>query len=141
MFTTERLLFRAYKASDLDNLLALYNDARVATWVTEGFVVPRNPENFDRMMYLVKESIMFCVLEELEGGAFVGFTAILPVTEHKNRNATFGIALAQTSWHKGYGWEVGNFMVDYAFRWMASHRVSLTVFEGNDRAIELYKRM
>jgi len=143
MFTTERLHFRAYKSSDQASLLALYNDPRVVTTMTEGFVVPVNTEGskFDHVMKLVKESVMFCILEELKTGSFVGFTLFLPVNEHKNRNATWGIALLPNHWHKGYGWEIGSFMIDYAFRHLASHRVTLTVFDGNDRAVALYKRI
>ncbi|KAF8073854.1 acyl-CoA N-acyltransferase [Lyophyllum atratum] len=141
MFTTKSLHFRAYQPSDQESLLALYNDLRVAPFITHGFVVPVNADRFDHVMKLVKESLMFCILEELETKAFVGFTLIFPVTEHKNRNATWGIALLPNHWHKGYGGEVGYFMVDYAFRHLASHRVTLTVVDGNDRAVALYKRI
>ncbi|RDB17920.1 Spermidine N(1)-acetyltransferase [Hypsizygus marmoreus] len=142
MFTTKRLRFRAYNGtSDLDKLLELFNDVRVVTYVTEGYVVPRSVNNFDKVQTLTKDCVMFCMVEELDGGSFVGFTAILPMSEPKNRNASWGIALAPEHWSKGYGWEIGNFMVDYAFRCLASHRVGLVVFEGNDRAVELYKRI
>jgi RimJ/RimL family protein N-acetyltransferase len=141
MFTTDRLFFRAYRAADIDNLLLLYNDPLVATYITEDFVVPRHVDNFDKIMQMVKNSVMFCIVEEKDGGAFVGWSAILPMSDAKNRNATFGIAFLPTFWSKGYGMETGNFFVDYAFRCLAMHRVSLTVFEGNDRAVELYKRM
>jgi len=140
-FSTERLRFRAYQPTDQDHLLAMYNDPRVATYITEGPVTPLSVGCFDKLMPKVRGSVMFCVVEELEGSAFVGISSILPVTEHKDRNATFGIAILPSFWHKGYGWEIGNFMVDYVFQHLASHRVSLTVFEGNDRAIALYKRI
>ncbi|KAF5382486.1 hypothetical protein D9615_002997 [Tricholomella constricta] len=141
MFTTKRLRFRAYQPSDQTNLLALYNDPRVAVNISHGFIIPISIDRFDHVLKMVKESVMFCILEELDGGAFVGFTTFLPVSGHKDRNATWGIALSHDHWHKGYGWEVGNFMVDYAFRHLASHRVSLTVVDGNDRAIALYKKI
>ncbi|KAG5646546.1 hypothetical protein DXG03_003314 [Asterophora parasitica] len=141
MFATERLRFRAYQPSDQPNLLALYNDPRVAVNISHSFVVPLGLDRFDHVMKMVKDSVMFCILEEIQGGAFVGFTTFLPVSSHKDRNCTWGIALAAEHWKKGYGWEVGNFMVDYAFRHLASHRVSLTVVDGNDRAVALYKRM
>ena len=32
-------------------------------------------------------------------------------------------------------------MIDYAFESMNMHRVSLTVFEGNERAMALYRRL
>lgn len=141
MFSTSRLIFRAYRSTDIDNLLLLYNDPLVATYITEDFVVPRHVDNFDKIMQMVKNSVMFCIVEEKAGGAFVGWLAILPMTDAKNRNATFGLAFLPKFWHKGYGMEAGTFLVDYAFRSLAMHRVSLTVFEGNDRAIALYKRL
>ncbi|KAF8073853.1 acyl-CoA N-acyltransferase [Lyophyllum atratum] len=141
MFSTERLRFRAYQHSDQDNLLALYNDPRVVTYITEGPVIPLSADRFDKIRPMITDSVMFCIVEALDGGAFIGFSAILPVNEHKIRNATFGIAIMPKFWSKGYGWEIGNFMVDHAFHHLASHRVSLTVFEGNDRAIGLYKRI
>jgi len=141
MFTTERLRLRAYQPTDEVILLALYNDPLVASNITHDFVVPVNSDRFDHVKKLIKESAMFCIIEELQSGFFVGFTLFLPVNEHKNRNATWGIALLPSHWHKGYGWEVGSFMVDYAFRHLASHRVTLTVVDGNDRAVALYKRI
>ncbi|KAG5654261.1 hypothetical protein H0H81_005504 [Sphagnurus paluster] len=141
MFTTERLRFRAYEPSDQANLLALYNDPLVAVSITHGFLVPTSAECVDNIMKMVKDSLMFCILEEINSGAFVGFTLFLPVRDHKDRNATWGIALAHEHWHKGYGGEAANFMVDYAFRHLASHRVTLTVVEGNERAVALYKRI
>ncbi|KAF9468602.1 acyl-CoA N-acyltransferase [Collybia nuda] len=141
MFTTSRLQLRAYCSTDLDNLILLYNDPLVAIHITEDFVVPRNVNNFGKILEMVENSLMFCMVEERVGGAFVGWSAILPMSDAKNRNAAFGLAFLPHFWHKGYGMEVGTFLVDYAFRCLAMHRVSLSVFEGNDRAIALYKRL
>ncbi|KAG6918326.1 hypothetical protein DXG01_015184 [Tephrocybe rancida] len=141
MFTTERLYFRAYRPSDQEPLLSLFNDTRVMTYFTEGPIVPRSIDKFDKILSLVHDSVMFCIVEELDNGAFIGLATLLPDANPKNREANFGIAILPPFWSKGYGLEMGNFMVDYAFRHLASHRVSLTVFEGNDRAIALYKKL
>ncbi|GLB38265.1 putative acetyltransferase (GNAT) domain containing protein [Lyophyllum shimeji] len=140
MFSTQQLRFRAYQPADQENILALWNDPRVLSGLTEGNVVPLSADHFDKLNFMIKDSVMFCVVEELEGGAFVGISAIL-TAEPKDRNATFGIAVSPSLWHKGYGGEITNFMVDHAFQHLAVHRISLTVFEGNDRAIALYKRI
>lgn len=141
MFTTERLRFRPYRSSDSNDLLAMFNDARISTYITEGFVVPRDPKHIEELNDWVHKSLMFCMVETLDMGQFVGFSGIMPMSDSKNRNATFAIALLPNHWSKGYGLEVGNFIVDYAFRCLAMHRVSLTVFEGNDRALALYRKM
>ncbi|GLB38264.1 putative acetyltransferase (GNAT) domain containing protein [Lyophyllum shimeji] len=142
MFTTQRLRLRAYQPADEANLLALYNDPHIAPNITHRYVVPLNSDRFHHVKKLINDSVMFCILEELESGTFAGFTLFMPVNgTEKNRNATWGIALCPSHWYKGYGWEVGNFMVHYAFRHLASHRVTLTVVDGNDRAVALYKRI
>lgn len=141
MFNTKRLHLRAYRASDLENILSLYNNPHVAPHITHDFVVPRSNDNFDKIIQRLKDSLMFCIVEDLDGGSFVGFSVIFSMIPPKDRNATYGIALLPEFWHQGYGYEVGEFMIGYAFRSLASHRVSITVWEGNHRAIILYKRM
>lgn len=141
MFNTERLSLRAYKASDVDEILSLYNDPLTATYITEDFVVPRGPKFVDRVLAIVDNALMFCVVESRDTGVFMGFSGIMQMSDAKNRNATFAIALRPGFWNKGYGGEVARFVVDYAFRCLAMHRVSLTVFEGNERALALYRNM
>ncbi|KAG6808994.1 hypothetical protein H0H92_002061 [Tricholoma furcatifolium] len=141
MFSTKRLRFRRYQPSDKDNILSLHNNFRVMTYLTEGPIVPRAEDKFESILSFIRDSVMYCVVEELATDAFVGFASILPQNHAKNREADFGLALLPSFWNQGYGTEIANFMVDHAFRHLASHRVSLTVFEGNDGAIALYKKI
>jgi len=55
----------------------------------------------------------------------------------KNRDGRMGISISPEYWNKGYGTEVLKFVVDYSFRWLALHRVSLRVFESNKGTIRL----
>jgi RimJ/RimL family protein N-acetyltransferase len=59
----------------------------------------------------------------------------------KNRDSMIAIALLPKFWNEGYGTEAMRFVVDYGFRWLALHRVSLGVFESNKGAIATYKKM
>lgn len=59
----------------------------------------------------------------------------------KNRNAELGISLSTKHWDKGYGSEALPLVVDYAFRGLGVHRVSLGVFGGNERAVKVYERV
>lgn len=63
------------------------------------------------------------------------------VSNSKNRDGMLAIGLHTKFWNKGYGTEVLKFVVDYAFRWIALHRLSLGVFESNKGAIATYKKM
>ena len=61
--------------------------------------------------------------------------------EVKNRNAELGIVILTDYRDRGYGTEAVQFSVDYAFRGVGMHRVSLTTFGGNERALRVYERV
>ena len=44
-------------------------------------------------------------------------------------------------WGKGFGTEAARLLIDYAFQELNLFKLQLTVFDFNDRAIALYKRM
>ncbi|TFK40592.1 acyl-CoA N-acyltransferase [Crucibulum laeve] len=44
-------------------------------------------------------------------------------------------------WGKGYDTEVTRFLVNYAFKNLAVHRISLGVFDSNAGAMKLYKKI
>jgi RimJ/RimL family protein N-acetyltransferase len=146
MFATERLCLRASKPSDEANLLAcfvlaLYNDELVAPWITEGYIVPRHASYIDTIYAFIHSCVLSCVVQEKATGEFVGLSSFVGPMEPKNRNVVICIALLPKHWSKGYGFEVMDFLIDYAFESMNMHRVSLTVFEGNERAMALYRRL
>lgn len=58
-----------------------------------------------------------------------------------NRNAWVGIGVGERAyWGKGYGTEVMRLISRYAFEELDLHRLSLTVFEYNPRAIRSYQK-
>ena len=59
----------------------------------------------------------------------------------KNRDATLSITLDPMQWGKKYGPEILEFVIDYAFKSLALHRVSLAVFAANVRATSVYKKL
>ncbi|KAF9568792.1 acyl-CoA N-acyltransferase [Agrocybe pediades] len=145
MFTTDRLILRGMRDSDLNDLLNLYGDERVAPWVTEDYVVPKHENHKRWLINWMESALLSCVIEEKLkdpfASRFVGVIGFVAPADRKNRNAVLFITLSPDKWGKGYGFEAINFLVDYAFFDMGMHRVSLTAFEGNDRAIELYRRI
>lgn len=91
---------------------------------------------------IAQQTVMFLVIHggPSEGGAMIGTTSI-EMTHPKNRDGLFSIMLEPEFWGRGYGEEVTRFVVDYCFRSLGLHRVSLQVFEGSERALSLYKKM
>ena len=47
----------------------------------------------------------------------------------------------RTRWGKGYGYEAMQLVLDYSFRELNLHRVQVTVFGYNERAVALYEKL
>ncbi|KAF5392832.1 hypothetical protein D9757_000990 [Collybiopsis confluens] len=139
MLETDRLRLRAMRKTDFDSLFALQNDFRVQPMLTLDHVVPSGPKYEEELMKMSSE-LFYAVIEIKKTGEFIGFT-ILFSFQSKNRDAKLGLALVPGVWERGYGTEVVKFMVDYGFRELGLHRVTLNVFGSNTRAIGLYQKI
>jgi RimJ/RimL family protein N-acetyltransferase len=163
MFITERLILRSYKQSDVDELLADLVSYQTQLWTNRLFITPKSPkwrEDWQKavsiktcsisMIYvrmhnlLQLEAFLFhavLVLKD-EPSKIVGLLVIgMSPRETKNRNGDLGIALLPEYRNQRFGPEVVNFAVDYGFRGLGFHRMSLTAFGGNERALKVYERV
>jgi RimJ/RimL family protein N-acetyltransferase len=141
MFTTERLRLRAYNESDLSTLLAIVNNPLVQNTLITEHVVPRSARFAVKLEEIANDALLYVVLETVDReGEVIGAASII-VESAKNRDVALGIGIVPDAWNKGYGSEATKFLVDYAFRNLGVHRVSLNVFESNIGAIALYKKM
>jgi RimJ/RimL family protein N-acetyltransferase len=65
----------------------------------------------------------------------------LDVVNWPGRDAFVGLGIGETEyWNKGYGTDVMNVLLRFAFTEINLRRVSLTVFEYNPRAIRSYEK-
>jgi RimJ/RimL family protein N-acetyltransferase len=73
-------------------------------------------------------------------GAYIGGTGLHDI-DHHNRHCAWGIWIGPPQrWGRGYGTEACMLSVEYAFRHLAMEKVSLHVYEGNDRARRSYEK-
>ena len=140
MFTTSRLTLRAYREGDLADLNGLSNSLAVQRDLTSGYVVPHSFKFTEDLVKHNEDCIISCIVTLTSTGELMGFAKLTPTTV-KNRDAIYGIGLKEEYWGKGYGTEITQFMVDYAFRSLNLHRITLWVFEHNASAIAVYKKM
>jgi len=143
MFTTPRTTLRAYGPSDLPLLLALLNNPLVQNTLIPDPIIPCNHRFVTKIEELANEALLYVVIEAtgLPTGPQVIGAANITISNLKNRDVTLGIALDPQVWGQRYGTEVTTFLVDYAFKNLAVHRVSLGVLDSNSAAIKLYKKM
>ncbi|KAF7979651.1 hypothetical protein HWV62_41625 [Athelia sp. TMB] len=140
MFITPRLTLRAHRESDIASLNELSNSFAVQRDLTPDYVVPRSIKFTEELLKRNEDCIISCTVTLTSTGELMGFAKLSPTTA-KNRNAIYGVGLKQEYWGKGYGTEITEFMVDYAFRMLNLHRVTLWVFEHNASAIAIYKKI
>jgi hypothetical protein len=84
-------------------------------------------------------NIMFLIRAN-EDDRIIGF-ANLDYIAWTHGDSYMGIGLGdKTCWGRGYGIEALNLLLRYAFTELNLHRMTLTVFEFNERAIRMYQR-
>ncbi|KAG5642148.1 hypothetical protein DXG03_003552 [Asterophora parasitica] len=141
MFTTDRLVLRAYTTADLPSILAIANNPLVQRTLIDEHVVPRSERFAIKLEEIANEALLYVVLEAVGSPGIVIGAASLAVGSVKNRDVNLGIGLIPDVWNKGYGAEATRFLVDYAFKDLGVHRVSLGVLENNQGAFEMYKKV
>ncbi|KAJ7576658.1 acyl-CoA N-acyltransferase [Mycena floridula] len=106
------------------------------------YLVPRPESTIEQCLNGLQQALMFVVIETQDTATFVGMSSLrLEDDNPKNRDVSFGVALMPSFWNLGYGKEITRFMVDHAFRHLGLHRVSLTVYEWNAIACEMYRKL
>ncbi|GAB4417789.1 MAG: GNAT family protein [Anaerolineales bacterium] len=86
-----------------------------------------------------KDSFFFAI-HALEDDRLLGHVG-LDITTWNNRDAFAGIGIGEREfWGKGYGTEAMQLLLRYAFIELNLNRVTLNVFEYNQRAVRAYKK-
>lgn len=84
------------------------------------------------------KSRIFAIVEE--NGAHIGNIGLHNI-DNENRSASLGIVIGEKEkWGKGYGSDALVIILRYAFRELGLHKVSLRVFQNNERATKSYER-
>ncbi len=87
------------------------------------------------------EDVFYAMIRTLEEDRYIGFLAFFE-TFWNHGDAWVAIGLGEAEfWGKGYGSEAMQLALRYAFNELNFHRVTLGVFEYNQRAIRSYQKV
>jgi RimJ/RimL family protein N-acetyltransferase len=115
-------------------LLRLWN-ADAAKPVSEADLL-KHLEEVDK-----KQNAFGFAIRPLEGDTLLGYVELDDILwSHQAGWLAIGIG-DRANWGQGYGHEAMTLVLDFAFRELNLHRVQLTVFEYNERAIALYEKL
>jgi RimJ/RimL family protein N-acetyltransferase len=96
-------------------------------------------DRFFQLRALGHESLTMAIHERATN-RLIGSCAFSQV-DGENGSAMYHITIGEKdAWGHGYGTETTRLMLDHAFRTLGLHRIALTVFEFNERAIRAYRR-
>jgi RimJ/RimL family protein N-acetyltransferase len=122
--------FRRWYADPEVARLARYQDA------------PMRTDEIDRFFQLraLGTESMTMAIHDRATDRLIGSCAFSQV-DGENGSAMYHITIGEKDmWGRGYGTEATALMLDHAFGTLGLHRIALTVFEFNERAIRAYRR-
>jgi RimJ/RimL family protein N-acetyltransferase len=137
--TGPRVVLRRHTPANLGAFLRWYSDAEVArlTRYQDGPMRPEEIERFFTARALGPESLSLAV-HIRETNRLIG-TCALSQLDSDNGSALYHITIGEKdAWGQGYGTEATRLMLDHAFGTLNLHRIALSVFSFNERAIRSY---
>jgi RimJ/RimL family protein N-acetyltransferase len=132
---------RRPRPDDLAAVVRWYRDPEVAR-LTRYQTRPMSQaevERFFRLRILAPDALAYSIVE-LPVWRLIGFTTFSAL-DVDNGSVLFHITIGERdAWGRGLGTEATELMVEHAFVRLGLHRVGLTVFSYNERAIRAYQK-
>jgi RimJ/RimL family protein N-acetyltransferase len=138
--TGDRVVLRRHIPDNIRAFQRWYSDPDVVrlTRYQDG---PMRRDEIDRFFAaraLGPDSLSMAI-HTVESNRLIG-TCALSQLDPDNGSALFHITIGEKdTWGRGYGTEATRLMLDHAFTELGLHRVALTVFAFNERAVRSYR--
>ena len=132
---------RRHRQENLPAVVRWYHDPELAR-LTRYQTRPMSSDEvaqFFRTRLIAPEAMAYAIHERL-GDRLIGLTTFSAL-DPDNGSALFHITIGERdAWGRGMGTEATELMLDHAFRRLGLHRVGLSVFAFNERAIRAYQK-
>ena len=135
------VVLRRHRNENLRAFQSWYSDPEVAR-LTRYQSGPLSADEIQRFFYgrIMGSDFLAMAIHVRESDRLIGACAFSQL-DGDNGSTLFHITIGERdAWGHGYGSEATELMVAHAFTRLALHRVALTVFEFNVRAIRTYEK-
>jgi len=135
------VVLRRHRPENLRAFLRWYSDGELAR-LTRYAARPLSPPEIQRFFYnrVMGPDFLAMAIHLARDDRLVG-TCAFSQLDGDNGSALYHITVGERdAWGKGYGTEATDLMLAHAFGPLGLHRVALTVFEFNVRAIRSYEK-
>lgn len=141
MIEGSSVVLRHHRHEDLSDIRRWYRDPELAR-LTRYSLRPMTDDEIDRFFHgrlMSSESVAYAI-DIRESGQLIGLTTFSNL-DPDNGTVMFHITIGEPdAWGHGYGTEAARLMLWLAFERIGLHRVALSVFGFNDRAIRSYEK-
>src|SRR5579863_5516250 len=137
----ERVVLRRHAPANLATFQRWYADPEVArlTRYQDGPMRPEEIERFFAARVIGPDSLTMAI-HLRNGDRLIGSCAFSQL-DGDNGSALYHITIGEKdAWGQGYGTEATDLMLEHAFDHLGLHRVSLSVFAFNERAVKSYQK-
>jgi len=137
----ERVVLRRHVPANLATFQRWYSDPEVArlTRYQDGPMRPEEIERFFAARVVGPDSLTMAI--HVRGTDRLIGSCAFSQLDGDNGSALYHITIGEKdAWGLGYGTEATTLMLEHAFTSLGLHRVSLSVFAFNERAIRAYRR-
>lgn len=139
----ERIRLAAINKDDLPVFAGWYEDAGFSRLSDSTPAAPLSEAQWAARLeeqQKAEDGFLFAI-RELEEDSLIGYVELDGI-QWTHQTAWMGIALGDRAyWGKGYGREAMKLILKFAFHELNLHRVQLSVFSYNERALSLYKKL
>ena len=143
MIYFNNLRLRGIDREDIPLFLRWFNDPEVIKGISMYLPMSRAGEEqwFDEMLKRPKdEQPLMVEIKEQDGWVPIGTCGFFSIN-WRIRSAEIGIAIGEKSyWDKGHGTNVMRLLLRHGFGTLNLNRISLQVYEDNQRAIRAYEK-
>ena len=136
------VILRRHRGENLKAFLRWYADPEVAR-LTRYQQGPLSPDEIQRFFYgrIMGADFLSMAIHERATDRLIG-TCAFSQLDGDNGSTLFHITIGEhDAWGHGFGSEATALMVEHAFARLGLHRVALSVFEFNGRAMRAYEKV
>jgi len=135
----EKTRLRAIEREDIPTFVRWFNDPEVRHYLKMYLPMSKAEEEEWFAAHLKDDSSRIFGIET-EEGVTIGSIGLHDL-DWKNRSALLGIVIAEKEyWERAYGSDAITALLRFAFGEMNLHRICLSVFDFNERAIRCYEK-
>ena len=136
-----KVVLRRHRGDNLRAFMRWYADPDVAR-LTRYQQTKLSTEEIQRFFYarIMGADFLAMAIHVRETDRLIG-TCAFSQLDGDNGSTLFHITIGEhDAWGRGYGTEATELMLEHAFRRLVLHRVALSVFEFNTRAVRSYEK-